>query len=1055
LDPVLNPILNKEIHRTGGRLLIRLGSEEIDFSPSFTMFLCTRDSNCRLSPDLLSRVTLVNFSITPASLQSQALSKILESERPDIDKKRTDVMKLQGEYAAKLRELEKSLLAELNKVEGDILSNDVVLKALEDIKAEAAQITVKQEQSEKVMADVEAVTLQWLPLATASTEVWFVLEALSRMNPFYQFSLNYFMGILDDVLGRDKSNQPPGSHGYEHIHKLRDGFFCEIMRRVQRSLMHKDKLLLGVRLAQIRTDGTANEPNEDGLNFLVQGQVDGSALGDLMDDTGGSRGGGVQTQLFVKLVSLISSDECRATFEAIPQKQKEEFNTILSLRSLSGLEEHIVANAAEWSSLLLSGAESDVIPSGWENEDQITSPNAIFKRIILMKAMRPDKMLSLIEEWVISVFGKSFPLQEELDLTENVKSYGRSTAPLLLCSQPGHDASGKVDALAKSFNVKSYKSVSMGSLEGFDMANSVISTGARDGSWVLLRNVHLCPEWLVTLEKKLHALLPKAHTDFRLFMTAEISLKIPANIIKASEVFVFEPPSGVKAALHRSLAQISPQRMNKAPAERAKLHFLLAWMHSIIQERLRYAPSGWTQRYEFSDLDQKCALDVADFWLDKSAAGRQNLAPESIPWDAIQTLLHESIYGGRIGTEFDQLLLKSLLDTYLTAKSYDAGFMLVEGETTEESIFVPSLTSDNKEEQLRAFLDALPDSNPPTWLGLPAAAHTVLLSNQATSLLHSWSQVQLDDSGDLAKGDDTVVEKEGQSRSHNMISSVRRWLSMLPSALPLAYGAKSQINPILRFLQRELSSASVLLGLVRENLGTVASVLSLEGTTQATNEARSLIKCLLGGKVPIAWTQHYVSVEMGVNSWINDFARRLEQLARLCELNEGTAKTDASTGSSSISLCMLQGKDNAVWLGGFLSPGAFITATRQVVAQSKGVSLAELRLVMGSDPNGSSFTVKNLVLEGAQWKDPALSIAMVSSARTNLSPVSFSWIKSDGTGTAAAPTISIPVYLNCKRLSLLFSIAAQLPEENEGGNLKRLQMSDVLVQRGVGLVLWD
>jgi dynein heavy chain 1 len=584
---------------------------------------------------------------------------------------------------------------------------------------------------------------------------------------------------------------------------------------------------------------------------------------------------------FAKLLSSISSDDSSATFEAIPQKQKEAFNTILSMRSLSGLEEHIVANAAAWAGLLASGADTDAIPSGWENDGETSSPNAIFRRILLMKALRPDKVLSLVEEWVISVFGKNFPLQEELALAENIKAYGKSTAPLLLCSQPGHDASGKVDDLAKIFGVHSYKTVSMGSLEGFEMANSVISTGARDGSWVLLRNVHLCPGWLVSLEKKLHALLPKAHGDFRLFMTAEISPNIPTNIIKASEVFVFEPPSGVKAALHRSLAQISPQRMNKAPAERAKLHFLLAWVHSIIQERLRYVPCGWTKKYEFSDLDQKCSLDVADFWLDKSAAGRQNLSPEAIPWDAIQTLLRESIYGGRIGTEFDQLLLKSLLSKYLTPKAYESDFKLVDGETREDSIFLPSLTNDSKEEQLRAFLDALPDSNPPTWLGLPAAAHTVLLSNQATSLLHRWSQIQLDtDSSDLAKGGSgegaMTAADEGKSRSNNLISSVRQWLSKLPAALPVTAAAKSQLNnPIFRFLQRESSTSSALLALVRENLSMVVSVLSLQGTTKATNEARNLIKSLLVGKIPLTWTQHYVSVDMGVNSWINDFARRL------------------------------------------------------------------------------------------------------------------------------------------------------------------------------------
>jgi dynein heavy chain 1 len=41
---------------------------EIDFSPSFNMFMTTRDSNAFFTPDLCSRVTFVNFTVTMSSL---------------------------------------------------------------------------------------------------------------------------------------------------------------------------------------------------------------------------------------------------------------------------------------------------------------------------------------------------------------------------------------------------------------------------------------------------------------------------------------------------------------------------------------------------------------------------------------------------------------------------------------------------------------------------------------------------------------------------------------------------------------------------------------------------------------------------------------------------------------------------------------------------------------------------------------------------------------------------------------------------------------------------
>ena len=42
-DPIVNPVLNRELRRTGGRVLITIGDQDIDLSPSFTIFLSTRD----------------------------------------------------------------------------------------------------------------------------------------------------------------------------------------------------------------------------------------------------------------------------------------------------------------------------------------------------------------------------------------------------------------------------------------------------------------------------------------------------------------------------------------------------------------------------------------------------------------------------------------------------------------------------------------------------------------------------------------------------------------------------------------------------------------------------------------------------------------------------------------------------------------------------------------------------------------------------------------------------------------------------------------------------
>lgn len=44
----------------------------------------------------------------------------------------------------------------------------------------------------------------------------------------------------------------------------------------------------------------------------------------------------------------------------------------------------------------------------------------------------------------------------------------------------------------------------LGSAEGFSQANKAINSAIKSGRWVMLKNVHLAPSWLVQLEKKLH-----------------------------------------------------------------------------------------------------------------------------------------------------------------------------------------------------------------------------------------------------------------------------------------------------------------------------------------------------------------------------------------------------------------------------------------------------------------------------------------------------------------------------------------------------------------------
>jgi dynein heavy chain 1 len=275
LDPVLNTVLNKEIRRTGGRVLIRLGSQDIDFSPSFTMFLSTRDPSVEFSPDICSRVTFVNFTMTRSSLQSQSLDQALKVERPDTERKRTDLMKVQGEFRLRLRTLEKLLLQALNDSTGNILDDDKVINTLETLKREAAEITRKVEETDTVMKEVEQVTAEYLPLAQACSAIFFVLEQLSTINHFYQFSLGFFLDMFNYVLHHNPNLKSVTGH-LRRREILWNDLFLTVYKRTSRALLHRDHVVLAVLLAQIKLRGVEDISGE--LEFLMDSGESSSTL---------------------------------------------------------------------------------------------------------------------------------------------------------------------------------------------------------------------------------------------------------------------------------------------------------------------------------------------------------------------------------------------------------------------------------------------------------------------------------------------------------------------------------------------------------------------------------------------------------------------------------------------------------------------------------------------------------------------------------------------------------------------------------------------------------
>ena len=553
LDPVLNHVLNKEYQKTGGRVLIQLGKQEIDFSPAFKLYLSTRDPSAGFAPDICSRTTFVNFTVTRSSLQTQALNDVLRSERPDVEQRRMNLVKMQGEFNTHLRGLEKRLLQALNQSRGNILDDDVVIETLETLKDEAAEISRKMAETEGVMAEVDTITLQYNKIARACSAVFAVLEQLHHLNHFYQFSLQYFVDIFNVVL-HSNSNLLSVSDCLARADIILRDLFVQTYHRTSLSLLQKDRLTLGLLLAQ----ASPYEMDKHLLDMVLDASLEGCD---------------------------ISTDG---------QKRLDMQNKALRLPELKGYIPEI--SSAQWDRFCTEELAENFVPCVWDNTTNKLDQHLL--SLLFVKLFRLDRFVPAAEKFVTAVFGKDF-LDATGDLREVVGQVSAMT-PIALSSSPGFDASYKVDNLVELMKAQC-SNIAMGSSEGLGSADKAISNAAANGSWVLIKNVHLAPTWLQSLEKRLNSMKP--HADFRLFLSMESSPKIPVNLLRASRVLMYEQPAGVRANMRDSMSSQSV-RAAKPPVEKTRLYLLLSFLHAVIQERLRYAPTlGWKGYWEFNDSD--------------------------------------------------------------------------------------------------------------------------------------------------------------------------------------------------------------------------------------------------------------------------------------------------------------------------------------------------------------------------------------------------------------------------------------------------------------------
>merc|ERR1719484_207353 len=92
IDPMLDPVLEKEFVPKGKRFIIPISDKQMDFDPAFMAYFITRLPNPSFSPELQAKTTVVDFTVTQKGLEEQLLGKVIGKEQRALEEQLEEVV---------------------------------------------------------------------------------------------------------------------------------------------------------------------------------------------------------------------------------------------------------------------------------------------------------------------------------------------------------------------------------------------------------------------------------------------------------------------------------------------------------------------------------------------------------------------------------------------------------------------------------------------------------------------------------------------------------------------------------------------------------------------------------------------------------------------------------------------------------------------------------------------------------------------------------------------------------------------------------------------------
>lgn len=138
----------------GNKLFIQMGKKLLPYNENFRIFITTKVKNTNFSSTLLTRTTIVNFTIEEECLEEQLLKTLVNVENPGLEELKDNTIFNIEKNKKALIEMENDILKMLDESECSLLENEQLLLTLESSKSTFSEIKEQIQSSLATQAEI-------------------------------------------------------------------------------------------------------------------------------------------------------------------------------------------------------------------------------------------------------------------------------------------------------------------------------------------------------------------------------------------------------------------------------------------------------------------------------------------------------------------------------------------------------------------------------------------------------------------------------------------------------------------------------------------------------------------------------------------------------------------------------------------------------------------------------------------------------------------------------------------------------------------------------------